>query len=370
METNRRVNITVDVRMMWDSGIGSYIRHLVPRVMKILPRVRFFILGKPGEMKHWEGFCGQAEFIEVKAPIYSLSEQIEIPGKIPRETDLFWSPHYIFPVFWSGRLLATVHDVFHLAMGRMTGGVHKQLYARFMFRRLARKADALLVVSQFTRNELLHWTDVSPEKIRIIHNGVDENWFKVKRRKNPEAKPYLLFVGNIKPHKNLGRLLEAFGCLKKKIPHDLILVGQKEGFITGDQKIFEKARAMEGRVRFTGSISSTLLEQYYAFADLLVLPSLYEGFGLPPLEAMACGTPVAVSRAAALPEVCGNAAMYFNPNQSADMAAKIIEILNDKKLREKMVEKGLQQARKFSWDDCAKKTSRVILSVLGEGIRE
>jgi glycosyltransferase involved in cell wall biosynthesis len=364
METKDCIKITVDVRMMWNSGIGSYIRHLVPRVMKILPRARFFLLGRPEEMEQWEGFRGQGEWISVKSPIYSVSEQVEIPKKIPRETDLYWTPHYPSPVLWNGRLLATVHDVFHLAMGRMAGGIQKRLYARFMFQRLARKANAVLCVSQFVKNELISRVGMPPEKIRVIHNGVDENWFKVKHRKNLEIKPYLLFVGNIKPHKNLGRLLEAFGLIKDRTPHDLILVGRKAGFITDDRTVFKKAQSMGGRVRFTGAINNTLLGQYYAFADLLVLPSLYEGFGLPPLEAMACGTAVAVSRIAALQEVCGNAAVYFDPYQPEDIAAKMLKVLHDAKLRKTMADKGLRQAKKFRWDDCAKETSRVLRCVL------
>jgi glycosyltransferase involved in cell wall biosynthesis len=257
-------------------------------------------------------------------------------------------------------MMVTVHDVYHLAMGPMVGGIHKRLYARFMFRRLVRQAREILAVSQFTRDELVRWTGTTAEKIQVIPNGVDESWFKVKRRFRPHPKPYLLFVGNIKPNKNLVRLLDAFGKLKNRIPHDLVLVGKKEGFLTGDRMVLEKARLMEDRVHFTGNVDEVLLGQYYAFADLMVFPSLYEGFGLPALEAMACGVPVAASKAASIPEVCGKAAVYFDPLDSEDMAEKILRPTVKGPFRQGMVRKGLQQAKGFNWDKSAKKTNLVI----------
>ncbi len=360
------MKIAVDVRMMNSSGIGSYIRHLVPLVIQSSPKTEFYLLGRPEEMKQCKGFAKspRVQWIETTSPIFTISEQFELSKKIPQDTYLFWSPNYNFPVFWRRKLLVTVHDVFHLAMGKRIGSIPKRLYARLMFNRLTRRADALLCVSQFTKGELERLTGPLSGKIESIHNGVDESWFKIKRRKNPHSRPYLLFVGNVKPHKNLGALLEAFSLLKDKIPHDLVLVGQKDGFITGDPLVFEKAKSMKGRVHFTGLVTEALLGQYYAFADALVFPSLYEGFGLPPLEAMACGCPAVVSKTASLPEVCGQAAEYFDPNNIRDIAQKILKVLQSKKLREKLVKRGRVQARKFTWKKCAKQTCQVIDSLL------
>jgi glycosyltransferase involved in cell wall biosynthesis len=141
-------------------------------------------------------------------------------------------------------------------------------------------------------------------------------------------------------------------------------VGKKEGFLTGDQAVLEKARLMEGRVHFTGNVDAALLGQYYAFADLMVFPSLYEGFGLPPLEAMACGVPVAASNAAAIPEISGKAALYFDPLDEEDMARKILKLTIKDSFRRGLVRKGLRQAKSFKWDESAKKTNRVIEGLL------
>jgi glycosyltransferase involved in cell wall biosynthesis len=360
------MKIAVDVRMMNFSGIGSYIRHLVPLVIQSSPKTEFYLLGRPQEMNQCKGFAksSRVQWIETTSPIFTISEQFELSRKIPKDTDLFWSPNYNFPVLWRGKLLVTVHDVFHLVMGKGINSVPKWFYARLMFNRLIRRADALLCVSQFTKSELVRLTGALPSKIKAIYNGVDGSWFKIKRRKNPHPLPYLLFVGNIKPHKNLGALLEAFTRLKDKIPHDLVLVGQREGFITGDKSVLEKAKSMKGRVYFTGIVNETLLGQYYAFADMLVFPSLYEGFGLPPLEAMACGCPTAVSQAGSLPEVCGQATEYFDPKNTDNMAVKILKVLQNKRLREKLIKEGIKQARQFTWNECVKQTCQVIDSLL------
>ncbi len=355
------MKIAIDVRMMWSSGIGSYIRNIVPRVIDRLQGQHFYLLGKAGGMEQWQGFKrSNASWIGAESPIYTLSEQWEMAGRTPKDAGVFWSPHYNFPLMWGKKLLVTVHDAFHLAQPEFTPGFHKRLYAKFMFRRLTRRADSILCVSQFTKGELLRLAGGNAGRMRVVHNGVDDFWFGMKKGEAPHPKPYLLFVGNVKPNKNLGRLLQAFDLLRGNIPHDLVIVGQKEGFLTGDREVLRQAESFGGRVQFTGLLEERQLRQYYAFADLLVFPSLYEGFGLPPLEAMACGTPVACSNAASLPEVCGDAALYFDPFQPKDMAEKISKVLSDDPLRRELIKKGSEKARSFSWDSAASQTAKVL----------
>lgn len=353
--------------MMWSSGIGSYIRNLVPRVMALRPNDRFYLLGSPADMERAEGFRkANAQWIGVRSPIFSIMEQLEIARKTPRDTGLFWSPHYNFPVFWGGKLLVTVHDVFHLANPQYVSGLHRRFYAKFMFRRLVQKADMVLCVSQFTKGELLRLVGGDANKMKVIHNGVDDLWFDIKKGEKPHPKPYLLFVGNVKPHKNLSRLLQAFERIKDKIPHDLVIVGKKEGFITGDREVIRQAEAFGGRVRFTGLLEDALLQRFYAAADMLVFPSFYEGFGFPPLEAMAAGVPVACSNAASLPEVCGDAALYFNPSDPADIAEKMLRVLGDVKLRGVLVQRGRTQAKSYSWETSSIETSQAIDKIFGQ----
>jgi len=351
--------IKIDLRMLKASGIGTYIINLIPNIINTYPKTNFHLIGKKNEILnyHWAN-KNNVTVENCEAPIYSISEQFLLAKSA--KTDLLWVPHYNIPVFYSGKLLVTVHDAFHLAMLEYVGGIHKRLYAKALFTAIKYKANKIICVSQFSANELIRLTGVNPDKIVVIHNGVNKEWFEIKKEKRPHNKPYLLYVGNVKPHKNLVRLLEAFELLANKIPHDLIIVGKKAGFITGDTIIEKKATSLKQRVHFTGYVDNQLLHQYFIHAKTLVFPSLYEGFGLPPLEAMACGCPVIVSNAASLPEVCGDAAIYCDPYSVEDIANKIEQLLADKNLQQQMRLKGIERAKTFSWEKTAKKTCEII----------
>ncbi|GGK34159.1 glycosyl transferase [Caldalkalibacillus thermarum] len=356
------MNICIDMRMIESSGIGTYLYNLVLRLIRDTD-YNYYLLGSRRSLNKIIVQNKSINFVEFDEKIYSLKEQIYFTNHLS-DIDLFWSPHYNIPIFYKGKLLVTVHDVFHLAMPKFVNGFHKKLYAKFMFSQIRKKADAILTVSEFSKKELNRWTKIESSKVYVTHNGVDESWFNVSRTQKVHDKPYFLFVGNVKPHKNLIRLLKAFESIKDEIPHDLIIIGKKEGFITGDAKVAEQAKLLDNRVHFTGYIEDDLLKKYMANAESLVFPSLYEGFGLPPLEAMACGTPVIVSNVASLPEVCGDAALYCNPHNVEDIADKMKLLIENPSLRESLRKKGLERARMFSWEKCARETLAVIEEVL------
>ena len=254
--------------------------------------------------------------------------------------------------------------VLHLAMPQYMEGMHKRLYARALLAAVRWKARAVICNSRFTANELMRLVGVKASKIEVIHLGVDEAWFSVDERARPHEKPYFVFVGNVKAHKNMAGLIQAFQDVSKTIPHDLVIVGKKDGFVTGDRKVEHWAAALGERVKFAGLVDAGLLKRYVAWADALVLPSFYEGFGLPPLEAMACGCPAIVSASASLPEICGDAALYCDPSDVKDIAAKMLQVATDGATRALLREKGLQRARQFTWDKCARETLAVIESLL------
>jgi glycosyltransferase involved in cell wall biosynthesis len=172
----------------------------------------------------------------------------------------------------------------------------------------------------------------------------------------------LVFVGLVKPHKNLLGLLRAFQSITDRVPHRLIIVGRQSGLREVDHAAIDLARRLAPRVDLRADIALPGLIELVAGAELLVQPSFHEGFGLPPLEAMAVGTPVLASRAGAMPEVCGDAARYCDPESSADIARRIVEVLGDATLRNTMRERGLARAKLFSWQRCAHLTSEVVLS--------
>lgn len=177
--------------------------------------------------------------------------------------------------------------------------------------------------------------------------------------------PYFVCVGNVKPYKNLGRLVDAFLRVKDKVSYDLVIVGQSEGLITGEsQDFFDRVRAAGDRIHLTGYVSHQELLSWVGHAHALIMPSLYEGFGLPPVEAMAAGTPVAVARAASLPEVCGDAALYFDPLRVEDIAEKLVAISSNEELRKQLKEKGLERSKMFTWQSCSSKTAEALRKTL------
>lgn len=366
MASSSRPSIAVDARLIGASGIGTYLRELLPRLISARDYLRFTLLGPGSTLSElaWTR-APNVQVVELGAPIYSVREQVALPLSIPAGTDVFWSPHYNIPLAWRGRLIATIHDLAHLALPELVAGAHRRAYARFMFKQVARRADAIIAVSDFTRTEFERLVGSRRANPEVIHSGVDSRWFHLPPSRSPHPAPYLLYVGNVKPHKNLGRLLEAFSQVAARISWDLLILGKDEGFLNGDRTVRAAADRLSPRVQMLGALHQNLLEQYLAHAGALVLPSLYEGFGLPPLEAMACECPVIVSRAASLPEICGDAAIYCDPLDAASIASAIVQAHDDPVLRETLRSRGLDRARRFTWERSAQSTLTLLDRVVG-----
>jgi glycosyltransferase involved in cell wall biosynthesis len=361
MPTPSQKTITVDARMIGASGIGTCIAEWLPRLIAARPEIDFVLLG-PGPILAalpWTR-APNARVIEFDAPIYSIREQIALPRRVPRGTDILWSPHYNIPVAWRGRLAVTIHDLAHLALPEFVGGLHRRAYARFMFDRVSHSADAIMTDSEFSRAEFVRLVGVRRAEPRVVHLGVDRGWFEIPLSPSPHPRPYLLYVGNVKPHKNLNRLLQAFEQLAPRISCDLLILGKNEGFLSEDPGARAAADRLAPRVQLLGALPQELLRRYVSHAEAVVQPSLYEGFGLPPLEAMAAGCPAIVSRAASLPEVCGDAALYFDPLDSGSLAEAIQRLLHQPELRATLRCRGLERARHFTWD----RSAAAVLTVL------
>jgi len=319
------MRVGVDVRMLKCSGIGKVIENILSRMIKMKIEWAFYLIGKKNEMEEFSWHENKnVHIIECDCPIYTIKEQFVMPIKIPRDLDVFWSPHYNIPIFYKGRLVVTIHDLAHLALPEFSKSYIKKIYAKMMFNIAVKKASNIICVSKFTQKELIKYIrNVKKDKLSVIYNGVDEKWRNIPQKDRVHSKPYFLYVGNIKPHKNLRRLIEAYKMIVNDINEDLILIGKKDGFITGDNNIADAIRGYEKRIIFTGYVSDELLMQYVANAEALVFPSIYEGFGLPPVEALVAGKRVIASKAASIPEVCGEYALYFDPYNVKDIKKQL-----------------------------------------------
>lgn len=354
----------MDLRLLEAAGIGRYLRQLVPRITERLP-AEYLFLGDPAAIRdHDIDRASGVRIADARAPIYSIAEQLELRRLVPPGIDLFWAPHYNIPLLRVPRLVVTVHDVLHLARPEFTPGLHRRAYARAMFGAIRRRAAAIVADSRFTARELARLADVALDRITVVHPGLEPAWFEPVAAERPHPKPYFLCVGNLKPHKNLGRAIAAFASLADSLPHDLVVIGKREGFLTGDRESHAAAASLPERIHLLGNVPDARLRAYLRHAEALVFPSLYEGFGLPPLEAMASGCPALVARAASIPEVCGDAALYFDPLDVGDIAGAMRRVATSAALRDELREMGHARARGFPAEAAAEHTADVLRRVL------
>ncbi len=355
--------LCIDLRWIDSSGVGVYIKGIMPGIVERLRDVSIVGIGDRARLQQlsWSR-AANIRLVDCKAGRYSLAEQIQLPLTIPRGTDMFFSPYYPIPLLYRGRLAVTVHDMSHRVVPEIISDPKKRIYAKIMFRALRKRASVIFTVSNFSKSELLRLT-TGPREDNIIptHLGISAEWYGAAQLPRIHSRPYFVYVGNIKPYKNLGRLVEAFLKIKDRVPQDLVIVGQGEGLITGESaEFFERVRGGGERIRLTGFVSHQELLSLVGNAHALIMPSLYEGFGLPPIEAMAAGVPVVVARAASLPEVCGDSALYFDPLEVENIAAKLVVIASDAELCQQLKEWGLKHSRLFTWDACSEKTAEAL----------
>ncbi len=363
--TRNRTSVIVDARMIASSGIGTCLRNTLPRILRARPDWHFTLLGDPDRLRDVVS-SGNSEIKVAGARVYSLREQLDFARLGLRRADLFWAPHYNIPLAPTSRLVVTVHDVMHLTLPEYRNHWLRRQYATTMYAAVRRRSTAVMCDSDFTRREFERMVGTA-QSTHVVHNGVDESWFDIPP--NPDfgssPRPYIVFVGLAKPHKNLVGLLQAFTTIRDRVPHDLVIIGsRRDALRTSDRRIEEVSAALGDRVRFAEHLELSSLQQCVAGADLLVQPSFYEGFGLPPLEAMAAGTACLASRIDALVEVCGDAVAYCDPYDPADIARRLLELLDSPEVRQQLGSRGRERARAFSWDRSATETLAVFEQVL------
>ena len=361
--------IALDARKYYDFGIGTYIRHLI-REFALLKPTRPFQLYVTPEDAPSIGIPEGWKKSVVPYGKYSL-EELFLLGKKVRSNgaSVFHSPHYTLPFGLKGRSVVTVHDLIHLRFPQFFT-LAQRAYSYMMIRHAINDAQYVITDSEFTRQDILRSFRVDERKIVPIHLGVADSFRTVDRgpverfrSKASLERRYLLFVGNTKPHKGLHVLLDAFATILNTYPDiDLVIAG---GSVGEDARLRSLVEAVQfkGRIKNLQRLSDDDLVFLYNGAEMLVLPSLYEGFGLPALEAMACGTPVIVSDAASLPEVAGDGALICQVGSVDSLSAAIRSLLGDSVLRREMIRKGSARAKTFSWQSTARKTLELYDSI-------
>jgi glycosyltransferase involved in cell wall biosynthesis len=334
------------------SGIGRYLQTLLPRLLPLLHATKISVLGDPRDLgaESWAS-DPRIRFRSDSARIFSVAEQLAGLRGLYRGVDLLWAPQYNVPVLYRGRLLVTIHDVCQLAMPETLGNSLQQWYARFLFSRVAARASAVLCVSEFTAAEAQRRAGIDRRRITVAYPCLNDSWFAAAATGTPpRANPYFLTVGNLKKQKNLLSAIAAFQQVQDRIPHHLVIVGKREGFLNADTALDAALAGSNSRVVFTGQVPDEELRRYYRYAESLVFPSLYEGFGYPLVEAMALECPIACSRAASLPEVAGEAALYFDPASINDIATALLRLAGDKALQADLKRKGTARLEHFRGD--------------------
>ena len=264
--------------------------------------------------------------------------------------------------------VVTVHDIIPLLFPSLHPHTSELIFFRYFLPRVLRRSSAVIAVSQSTKEHIVKFYHLPAEKIHVIYEGYDTELFHPHQDTQPVTRVYGLehyihYGGNILPHKNVARLIQAFKLIASKVPHQLVLQGRRDSMHAAELEALVRELDLEGRVVFLGYVPLNHLPYLYSGATVFVTVSLSEGFGLPPLEAMACGTPVVASRVSSLPEVVGDAGILVDPNDTEQIAEALLRVIEHPALRAELSQKAVKRAALFSWSTSARQTLEVLQSV-------
>ena len=368
------LRIAIDARKLHDFGIGTYIRNILMELSRLDRTTEYVVLCRPDDVVAGDVLGQNFRMVPEAAPTYSVSEQFRVPLSLARErVRLVHEPHYVLPPLLRCRSVVTIHDCIHLMFPQYLPSKLAHVYAKGSMWAAARKANRILTVSEASKRDILRFFNVAPEKVVVIYNAIDERFLTpadaermdlVKQRYQLDD-PFVLYVGNIKPHKNIERLIDAFGRARSRGCEEgmkLVIIGDEISKYPGLRQTVHRHK-LDKHVRFFGFQPTETLAAFYRLARAFVFPSLYEGFGLPPLEAMACGTPVVTSNVSSLPEIAGGAALLVDPYSVEDIAEGIRRAVSDDALRADLVTRGLDRARSFSWEQSVRRIHQIYMEV-------
>jgi glycosyltransferase involved in cell wall biosynthesis len=382
-------SIVLDARHVRDFGIGTYIRSLVQALSKIDSANRYTLVTYRRDAPLLAGLPSNFQVVSFDGNDAEVSDNFKFPMFLKRlKADLYHMPLPSVPLLMPKPYVVTVHDVSRLLFDQIAGW--RGDLRRYRFRRGLMRAEQVITVSEATREDVESLLGIPSNRVRVIRNAPDPRFFEhappadsraggpdvflhEKRRileRYQITYPFLLYAGTIRPQKNIPRLVEAFAVLRGELENHpiykdlrLIIIGDEISRFPNVRRTVVQTRTGNA-VRFLGFVPFDTLRVFYETAAAFVFPSLYEGFGLPPLEAMASGTPVVTSNVSSLPEVTGDAAMIVNPENVFDIARGMKEVLLDENLRSRLVSAGLEQAKRFSWERTASQVLETYLDCL------
>lgn len=353
------------------TGIGRYVFELTEKLQEVDKINNYFLFMNWEEYEKFEAKNKRWTKVLVNAKHYSLKEQLNFLFTINRQKlDLMHFTHFNAPILYRRPSIVTIHDLTlsFFPGKKMNSGLHRFAYD-IVLKNSVKHAKKVIAVSENTKKDLIEILKTSPSKIEVVYEGVSEKFSpRSDKEKNEEmlkkysiTKDFLLYTGVWRAHKNLVNLIKAFSILLQGGTFDaqLVITGNEDPYYPEVKRTI-KELGIEHAVIFPGLIEEDELVSLYQSAKLYVFPSLYEGFGLPPLEAMRCGTPVVASKTACIPEICGDEnAFFFDPYDPTDMADMIQRVWIDEDLQRQLREKGLKHSLKFSWEKMAERTMEI-----------
>jgi glycosyltransferase involved in cell wall biosynthesis len=372
------MRVAIDVRRAGDFGFGTYVRNIVNQLARFDRETEYLLVGQRRHIEQFDLLPGNFQVLEYPADPGSFHTHLHLPFLLRRRrVDILHMPWFYAPALIPSRLVLTVHDLTDVLAPPVGSTPLVQTGRLYFARRALRHADRILAVSHSSKREVSRVFGVAEEKIEVIYNGLDERFLREPMPTDAErilerhavTDPFVLYAGNIKPQKNLPRLIEAFAVAKSELQDHpeyarlkLLLIGDAQEEHADLRRAVLRSR-LQGEVRFLGFVPHAVLRVFYSRARAFLFPSLYEGFGLPPLEAMAHGTPVLTSSVSSLPEVFEQAALLVNPENVFEIARGIRQILTDELTRKSLISLGYELVRKYSWERSAEQVREVYRSV-------
>jgi len=370
------LRIAFDARKLHDYGIGTYVRNVLKQLARQDQVNEYVVICRLADSGLAAELGPNFTAVPDDSRPYSVAEQVSVPLDLRRhKVDLFHEPHYVLSPFVPCPAVVTIHDCIHLRFPQYLPNKLAHAYARTFLWIATHLADRIITVSEASKRDILQYFSIPPEKIEVIYNGIDERFWippgdedmERVRQRYQLTDPFILYAGNIRPHKNLERLIDAFQQLRREgfDQLKLLIIGDEISKYATLRRAVHRHK-LHKHVRFLGFVPDQTLAALYRLAAVFVFPSLYEGFGLPPLEAMASGTPVVTSNVSSLPEVAGDAALLVDPYDTEAIAGAVRMVLTDEALRADLRARGLARAREFSWSRAAERVKQIYAEVGGK----